>query len=62
MAISEDFRWPPVGRFPWPPSVADYAPAMGCPGIFAAARPVVRRDFVRPMSPWRSVVLGDEFV
>ncbi len=42
--------------------VADYAPAMGRPGIFAAARPVVRRDFVRPMSPWRSVVLGDEFV
>src|ERR1035437_8320998 len=20
MAISGDFRWPPVGRFPWPPS------------------------------------------
>jgi len=35
---------------------------MGRPGTFTAARPIVRRDFVRPMSPWRTVVLGDEFV
>jgi len=35
---------------------------MGRPGIFAAARLIVQRDFVRPMSPWRAVVLGDEFV
>ncbi len=26
MAISGDFRWPPTGRFPWPPSPAGIAP------------------------------------
>jgi hypothetical protein len=37
-------------------------PAMGRPGIFAAARLIVRRDFVRSMSPRRSVVIEKEFV
>jgi hypothetical protein len=37
-------------------------PAVGRPGIFAAARLIVRRDFVRSMSPRRSVVIEKEFV